>query len=210
MNFPLKLYTPHPDKLTTLAIQPAPQWGAPSRLYLRLLVAALLLLAVAALAIALALLLLDGGQRKCVARAAGRGLPQPVVAALVPGQGADPGLDVVVQAQLYAVGLCDARGGVRDLVLWALVLEGELASVWVPSALAHWSLLSSILCPPVATYLLGSIGFPAALFFSFRRVAGPMLARWSELGLVMIWSQMTAWFVAFAFSFPAAGHSAVT
>lgn len=130
MKFPLKLYTPHPDKLTILATQPAPQWGAPSRLYLGLLVAALLLrLAVAALAIALALLLLDGGQRKGVARAAGRGLPQAVVAALVPGQGADPGLDVVVQTQLDAVCLGDARGGVRDLVLWALVLEGELASV---------------------------------------------------------------------------------
>lgn len=130
MNFPLKLSTSHPHKLTTLAIQPAPQWGAPSRLYLGLLIVALLLLAVAALAIALALLLLDGGQRECVARAAGRGLPQAVVAALVPGQGADPGLDVVVQAQLDAVGLGDARGRVRDLVLWALVLERELASVW--------------------------------------------------------------------------------
>lgn len=115
-----------------------------------------------------------------------------------------------MQAQLDAVGLGDARGGVRDLVLWALVLEGELASVLfrLRSRLATVLFIAVPSRIPIDAYLLGSIGFPAALFFSFRRVAGPMLARWSELGLVMIWSQMTAWFV--AFSLPAAGHSAVT
>lgn len=48
---------------------------------------------------------------------------------------------------------------------------------------------------------------PAALLRSFLSVAGPRLLRWSALGLVMMLSQMTAWFVWFAV---AAGHSAVT
>lgn len=52
---------------------------------------------------------------------------------------------------------------------------------------------------------------PAALFLSFFIVAGPMLARWSELGLVMMLSQMTAWLVALACpGVSADGHSAVT
>lgn len=52
-----------------------------------------------------------------------------MVPVLVPGQGADPGLDVVVQLELDAARLGDPGGGVGDLVLGALVLDGELASV---------------------------------------------------------------------------------
>lgn len=127
MNFPFRLYPLHPRQTDNRTYRISASTGTPGRLCLGLLVVvALLLAATAAVAV---LLLLDGGQGEGVARAAGRRLPQAVVAALVPGQGADPGLDVVVQAQLDAVGLGDARRGVRDLVLWALVLEGELASV---------------------------------------------------------------------------------
>jgi hypothetical protein len=42
------------------------------------------------------------------------------------------------------------------------------------------------------TYREGSTLFPAALFFNFFSVAGPMFARWSEVGAVMMVSQMTA------------------
>ena len=53
--------------------------------------------------------------------------------------------------------------------------------------------------------------FPAALRFSFFMVAGPTLARWSELGAVMMESQMTALLVGSAPSgASASGHSAVT
>lgn len=116
---------PGPDRLTMLPPCPI------SALCLGLLFVATLLAAAAAAAAAGAalILLLDGGQGKGVAHASGRGPPAAVVAALVPGQGADPGLDVVVQAQLDAVRLGDAGRGVGDLVLWALVLEGELAPV---------------------------------------------------------------------------------
>lgn len=55
---------------------------------------------------------------------------------------------------------------------------------------------------------LGSMLFPWALLRSFLSVAGPMLARWSELGLVIMLSQMTALLVALASA--ASGHSAVT
>jgi anti-sigma factor RsiW len=53
---------------------------------------------------------------------------------------------------------------------------------------------------------------PCALRFSFFMATGPMLARWSALGAVMMVSQMTAWFVAFRPEPvpPADGHSAVT
>lgn len=129
-----------------------------------------------------------------------------------------------MQAQLDVGRLGDARRRVRDLVLWALVLERELASrlVGEPPVLAKLFLKTLALllheCPCACavsrvSYRLGSMGLPAALFFNFRSVAGPMLARWSELGLVMIWSQMTAWLVALLVLSPAAaaaGHSAVT
>lgn len=64
-----------------------------------------------------------------------------------------------------------------------------------------------------STYRLGSIGFPAALFLSFFNVAGPRFAKWSADGLVMMLSQMTAWFVALPpltlSVFLLSGHSAV-
>lgn len=67
------------------------------------------------------------------------------------------------------------------------------------------------------SYRLGSIGLPAALFLSFFIVAGPTLAKWSADGLVMMLSQITAWFVAFFPPWPLvssdprpSGHSAVT
>jgi hypothetical protein len=54
--------------------------------------------------------------------------------------------------------------------------------------------------------------FPCALRFSFFIATGPMLARWSADGAVMMLSQMTAWLVALAPDPdpPADGHSAVT
>lgn len=91
------------------------------------------------LGVAGGLLLLDGGQGEGVALAAGHGLPLAVVSALVPGQGSNPRLDVVVHAQLDVVGVGDARRGVCDLVLWTLVLDGELASVIWLSRSAMWS-----------------------------------------------------------------------
>lgn len=53
---------------------------------------------------------------------------------------------------------------------------------------------------------------PSALRFSFFMPTGPRLARWSELGAVMMLSQITAWLVAFCPDPdpPADGHSAVT
>jgi len=61
-------------------------------------------------------------------------------------------------------------------------------------------------------YRLGSMLLPSALRFSFFMAMGPMLARWSALGAVMMLSQMTAWLVAFwpEPEPPAEGHSAVT
>ena len=43
------------------------------------------------------------------------------------------------------------------------------------------------------SYRLGSMGLPAALLRSFLRATGPMFAKWSALGDVMMVSQMTAW-----------------
>ena len=53
---------------------------------------------------------------------------------------------------------------------------------------------------------------PAALRRSFFMAMGPMLARWSDEGAVMIWSQMTAWCSASLAHRPAVRlpHSAVT
>ena len=52
--------------------------------------------------------------------------------------------------------------------------------------------------------------FPSALLFSFFMVAGPTFARWSELGAVMMESQMTAVLVGVPSGESASGHSAVT
>jgi hypothetical protein len=51
--------------------------------------------------------------------------------------------------------------------------------------------------------------FPWALLISFLLATGPMLVRWSALGLVMIESQITALFVALVV-LALSGHSAVT
>lgn len=157
------------------------------------------------------LLLLDGGQLKDLAHAALDGLPEPQVPVLVPGQDADPGLDIVVQAELDVVGLGDFARGVGDLVFGPLVLDGEFATINLNKKTVrkkHSVVYNSTAC----AYRLGSMGLPAALFLSFLRVAGPRLARWSAEGLVMMVSQMTAWLVALLFPpvAPAAGHSAVT
>lgn len=76
-------------------------------------------------------LLLDGRQAKGLAQTAADGLPEAVVPALVPGQQADPGLDVVVDLEDDVVGLGDLAAGVRDLVLGLLVLEVEQAAAAV-------------------------------------------------------------------------------
>lgn len=67
---------------------------------------------------------LDGGKPEGLADAAAHPLPEGEVDVLVPGQGADPGLHVVVDAERHVVRLGDLARRVRDLVLWALVLEG--------------------------------------------------------------------------------------
>lgn len=65
-------------------------------------------------------------------------------------------------------------------------------------------------------YLLLSMLFPRLLALSFRRAAGPILARWSALGDVMMVSQMTAWFDMLVVPWPVEtspdtdGHCAVT
>ena len=62
-------------------------------------------------------------------------------------------------------------------------------------------------------YRLGSMLLPSALRFSFFMAMGPMLARWSALGAVMMLSQMTAWLLGASgeAAVPAdEGHSAVT
>lgn len=96
----------------------------------------------------------------------------PEIAILVPCEGADPGLDVVMEAKLYVVGLANLAGGVCNLIFGALVLNGELATVKEGQMLAGLILMTGlevISC----THRLGSIGFPAALFLNFFKVAGP-------------------------------------
>lgn len=76
------------------------------------------------------LLDLDGGQGKGLAEALVHGLPLCDVADLVPGEDADPRLDVIVQAQADFGGLGQLAGRVGDLVLGALVLELEDSTVF--------------------------------------------------------------------------------
>lgn len=99
----------------------------------------------------------------------------------------------------------------RDLVLGALVLEGEFPAVRLS---VHWSArqAGTQVSKDIGTYRLGSMLLPWALRFSFFMATGPRFARWSALGAVMMLSQMTAWLVAFwpEPEPPADGHSAVT
>lgn len=176
------------------------------------------------------LLALDRGEFESLAHATLEGFPLAVDALLVPGESADPGLDVVVQAELDVFELGDLAGGVGDLVLGTLVAELEDAARGREKVsilllvLSFARLLGSRLFVARqekedreergeggGRYRLGSMLLPAALFLSFFMVAGPTLARWSELGLVMMESQMTAELVALAPA-PAetSGHSAVT
>lgn len=66
--------------------------------------------------------LLDLRQRKQRADAALHGVPLEEGAVLVPGEEANPGLDVVVEAQADVFEVGDLAGGVGDFVLWSLVL----------------------------------------------------------------------------------------
>jgi hypothetical protein len=75
----------------------------------------------------LRLLLLDGGQVECCANTSFEGVPDQVVALGVPGQCADPRLDIVMQPELDVFNLSDLSGGVGDLVFRLLVLELEKA-----------------------------------------------------------------------------------
>lgn len=78
----------------------------------------------------LRLLRLDGRQCKLLAYPVLELLPHAVVPqVLVPRQGAHPRLDVVVQPQDDVVRLGDLARRVRDLVLGALVLDGEFTAV---------------------------------------------------------------------------------
>ena len=71
-------------------------------------------------------LALDRGQGEGAAEAVLHAHPAAkVVLRLAPGEEADPGLDVVVDAQAHVAGLGDAARRVGDLVLGPLVLERE-------------------------------------------------------------------------------------
>jgi len=74
-------------------------------------------------------LLLKGRERELFAQTAAQLLPQTIVGVLIPRENADPGLHVVVQAQCYVLGLGDLARRVCDLILGALVLEGEFAPI---------------------------------------------------------------------------------
>lgn len=107
--------------------------------------------------------------------------------------------------------------GMRDLVLWSLVVEFKKATVKTVSCFYFATFISSSPKTIVRhgkggvkkrTHRLGSIALPSALRLSFFMAMGPMFCRWSALGFVMMLSQMTAEFVAF---WPSAeGQSAVT
>ena len=70
---------------------------------------------------------LKGRQGDFGALAAGHGLPEEEVGGQVPGEQADPGLDVVVELE-GDVGVGNLARGVGDLVLGFLVLELEDAA----------------------------------------------------------------------------------
>lgn len=109
-----------------------------------------------------------------------------------------------MHAQAHLLGLGDLAAGVRDLVLGLLVLEVEDAAGYVNRG-------NSIMRGEWwRTYRLGSMLLPSELLRSLRNATGPMLARWSELGLVMILSQMTAVLVASVALVCSSPHSAVT
>lgn len=76
----------------------------------------------------LGLLYLEGRESQLGALAAGHGLPEEEVLGEVPGQQADPGLDVVVQLQGDVCCLGNLAGRMCDLILGLLVLELELAA----------------------------------------------------------------------------------
>lgn len=71
---------------------------------------------------------LDGREAEQLADAALEGIPLEEVDVLVPGEEADPGLSVVVEAQADVVEVGELARGVGDVVLWALVLEVEEAT----------------------------------------------------------------------------------
>lgn len=73
-------------------------------------------------------LLLDSRQAEHLAHTSIHSLPMPNIVVLVPRQSAYPWLHVVVEAQLHVVRLGNLAGGVGDLVLWTLVLDGEFTT----------------------------------------------------------------------------------
>src|SRR5690606_34026600 len=77
------------------------------------------------------ILLLNCWQSKLLAHVVAQHLPPAKVGILVPRQEADPRLHVVVHAQHHVVLLGNLARRVRDLVLGALVLDGELAAIFV-------------------------------------------------------------------------------
>ena len=85
------------------------------------------------LAVVVLLLLLEGREGERLTSAAVNSAPETVrggggIGVVVPGEGADPGLDVVVETEDDVVGgLGDAPAWVRDLVLGLLVLERQQA-----------------------------------------------------------------------------------
>lgn len=95
------------------------------------------------------------------------------------------------------------------MVFWFLVLEREFTT---GSEIVSMGLILVKKGGGRGTNRLGSIDLPAALLASFFLATGPMLARWSELGEVMMVSHITAWF---SVTLPAMvaeeedGHSAV-
>ncbi len=126
--------------------------------------------------------------------------PQPNVPALIPRQDPDPRLDVVAQLQ-RDIGLGDLARGLCDVIFRLLILQRELTAVdrnSISNRMSANKIPHSTSRPPleklprIATHRLGSTLLPAALLRNFFSAEGPMLARWSADGLVMMLSQMTA------------------
>lgn len=155
----------------------------------------------------LLILLLEGGKVEGFTNAASQLLPWANILTLVPGQEANPGLDVIVQLECNIFLFSDPAAGVGDLVLGLLVSELEQAAMNIKDQSRNSKRNQRAeFAIERETHRLGSIVLPSALRLSFFMATGPMFCRWSALGLVMIESQMTASLVAL----PGPGHSAVT
>lgn len=106
-----------------------------------------------------------------------------------------------MQPQGDVVGLGNLARRMGDLVLGLLVFDLELAPVTQKLVSPKRGFLSRNVEKGGrnSSHRLGSMLLPSALRLSLRRATGERLLRWSALGAVMIWSQMTASLVALGF-----------